>query len=384
MTILTLASALSGGGMERDHFFLSSELVRMGHSVHVAYLYEGPTGSQTAQGLAKNGVVLHRLRASNNHDPMLIFQVVGLIRRVKPDILHTWQLQADILGWIVSRLTRRPCIITEPSCAKGHPNTWKERLRLLLGAGCAGIVSNSAGGEEYWRSRSPQSVRYIVPNGFPLEEISVTPPASPADIGLPSGQKYLLYAGRLVPGKGLDKLMEALAQVMTQLPITAVFCGDGPLQESLEKQAWATGTADRVRFVGFVSNTRIWSFMKSAEAFVFPSEFEGMPNVVFEAMACGCPLIVSDIPAHREFLDENMTLFVDPYDPCRIAAAIRQSLSDPQKAQVRAKAAREEARKYTLSDMARSYERVYRDVLGRHGKRTIGTRKILSCFFKKC
>jgi len=105
--------------------------------------------------------------------------------------------------------------------------------------------------------------------------------------------------------------------------------------------------------------------MKSAEALVFPSEFEGRPNVVLEAMACKCPLVVSDIPAHREFLDETMVFFTDPCDPAKTAAAIRQLLAEPQRTRAKTETAWNAVQHYSLQTMARAYERVYRDILCR-------------------
>ena len=99
--------------------------------------------------------------------------------------------------------------------------------------------------------------------------------------------------------------------------------------------------------------------------FVSVSYLEGQPNAVIEAMACGCPLVVSDIPMHREFLDESCALFVDPDDPAAIAAAIGSCLADAEAARARSRAARERAAGWTVSGMAHSYDRVYAECLER-------------------
>jgi len=103
--------------------------------------------------------------------------------------------------------------------------------------------------------------------------------------------------------------------------------------------------------------------MKRADAFVYLSLYDGFPNVVLEAMACGCPLVVSDIPAHRDFLDEQCALFVSPRRPADVAEAIRRTLFAPVEAQARAKIAKEKVTRWSVAWVARQYDEVYREVL---------------------
>jgi glycosyltransferase involved in cell wall biosynthesis len=151
MHILHLIPALSGGGAERQLSYLAPELVRMGHEVHIAYSKEGPNKPELP------GILLHQLKSRSNYDPYLLWQLVRIIRRIKPDIIHTWILQMDILGGIAARLNRIPWIFREPSSAMGYPPTWKNRLRVRVGSGATAIVSNSFGGYEYWKSHLPHS-----------------------------------------------------------------------------------------------------------------------------------------------------------------------------------------------------------------------------------
>src|SRR5205085_4599406 len=77
-----------------------------------------------------------------------------------------------------------------------------------------------------------------------------------------------------------------------------------------------------VHFTGHLPSTWVWALMKSASLFVSLSAYEGSPVAVMEALACECPVILSDIPAHREFADEQSAVFTDPTNIQEVANTI--------------------------------------------------------------
>jgi len=112
---------------------------------------------------------------------------------------------------------------------------------------------------------------------------------------------------------------------------------------------------------GYVDD--VWSWMKRANVFVSIGLFEGRPNSVLEAMACGCPLVVSDVPAHREFLTGDMARLVDPCDRHEVADALIDVLTNRDAALGRAANARRAVEQWAIAPIAREYDRVYRTVL---------------------
>jgi glycosyltransferase involved in cell wall biosynthesis len=244
-----------------------------------------------------------------------------------------------------------------------YNDTWKYKLREKLVALSAAIVSNSSGGDSYWCSHYPKKRRYIIPNGLPLEIIREVIPQGPDHENVHPTNKVLLYAGRLEVSKNISKLIEATCRVAKIFPIKLVICGDGPIRDALEKQVKQLDLRGVVQFAGFIDSQKLWSWMKSSDMFCSLSSFEGFPNSVIEAMACGCPLIVSDIAAHREILDDGCAFLVDQEDPENIANAIKSSLSNPTEARRRVETAKAVVQKWSISSMAEQYEKVYQQVL---------------------
>ncbi len=146
---------------------------------------------------------------------------------------------------------------------------------------------------------------------MPTQSILSAPPAEVAKIGLPRGCRLVLGAGRLVPEKAWITLIDALQLLLPVQPdVCAVIFGEGKLRNQLAQHISASPSlASRVLLEPFTQV--IWSWMHAAEVVVSNSLFEGNPNFVIEAMLAQRPLVVSDIGAHREILDEASATFCD-------------------------------------------------------------------------
>jgi glycosyltransferase involved in cell wall biosynthesis len=357
MRVLHCIPSMEGGGAERQLMYLAGQLAAGGCDVHIALTRRGAYFER----LRATGAALHDLGPCHTHDPRLLPRLVGTIRRVRPDVVQCWLLQMEVLGGVASLATRTPWIFSERSSALAYPATLKNAARRHVAARANGIVANSEGGRRYWKAAlGPRAQVYVVRNGLPLDEIDAVAPAP-----LPGGERRatIVYAGRFDEGKNAFGLIQALSRVRAERPVCALLMGEGPLRRPAEALAVELGLADRVQVTGFAPN--LWGILKSATMLVSLSRFEGSPNVVLEAMACGCPLVVSDIPAHRELLDEGSAVFADADDPDGVAGAIGGLLADPAAARARAMAARARADLHALPLVGTEYMRVYADVLAR-------------------
>jgi glycosyltransferase involved in cell wall biosynthesis len=268
---------------------------------------------------------------------------------------------------MVSELFRTPWVISERSSEQAYPPTLKNRARMLIARAADAVISNSAAGDAFWKARTPHLPRFVIANALPLDEIEGAAAAVPPDLPLPSGDALVLFAGRFGAEKNIGTLVKALRRVVERPRTIAVLCGDGPLRSDIRQTIAAEGLGARILTPGYVEG--LWPLMKRADAVVSVGLFEGRPNTVIEAMACGRPVVVSDIPAHREILDDQSAYWVDPGDASGIAQAVLHVLDDRRGAAARAAAARIRAGRWSVQQAAAEYDRVYRDILARRPSR---------------
>jgi glycosyltransferase involved in cell wall biosynthesis len=354
---------MGGGGAERQLAYLATELVAFGWDIHVALVSGGPN----LERLQRSGATIHWLPSAGNYDPRLLWNVTRLIDRVAPDLVQVWMLQMEVIGAIGSTMRGVPLIWSERCSEAAYPDTVKHRIRQHAARRAVAVVANSEDGCEYWTHRlDPAVPRHAIPNALPLREISVAEPVASAESRLPASETLILFAGRLTEQKNPETLLRALIPLLQAPGRTAVIAGEGPLAEQLRLQAAQTDLAERVRFPGYLTN--LWAWMKRANVFVSPSFFEGHPNTVLEAAANRCPLVISDIRAHREFLDERSALFVNPHEADALTAAIEEVLGARERAQERVDHASRIVARWSTEHTARRYEAVYFDVMEKAGR----------------
>ena len=161
-----------------------------------------------------------------------------------------------------------------------------------------------------------------VHNGFDAERFGPDGPSQP-DGGVP----YLLFVGNLFPHKNLPRLIEACAIVAARFPVRLVVVGGGRAPVVAALRALAERCGARVDLRAFVPPADLPALMRGARALVLPSLAEGFGLPAVEAMACGTPIVVADVPALREIAGDA-ALLVDPLDVGALAEAITRVFSN--------------------------------------------------------
>lgn len=139
----------------------------------------------------------------------------------------------------------------------------------------------------------------------------------------------LVAAGRLAPWKGFEDLIRAMSELSWRRRVRLLILGDGPQRPELEALIVELGLTDVVRLQGYVENPL--KFFARADVFVLSSHVEGLPNVLVEAMMCGCTPVSTDCPTGpREVLQDGKYGYLVPMrDPVALAAGIEQALDSP-------------------------------------------------------
>jgi phosphatidylinositol alpha-1,6-mannosyltransferase len=145
-----------------------------------------------------------------------------------------------------------------------------------------------------------------------------------------AGKHVVIAVGRLVPIKNMRLLVAAMPAVLSRVPTAhALIVGEGPDLAMLKQLALDLDVAASTTFTRYVPNADLAAYYRSADLFVLSSTFDNSPNAVLEAMACGLPVVCTDVGGVSEFVDGDGGELVPSGDTQRLAAAITSWLDAP-------------------------------------------------------
>ncbi|MDB4870746.1 MAG: glycosyl transferase group 1 [Gemmatimonadales bacterium] len=279
-------------------------------------------------------------------------------RTFEPQVVHAhWWFPSGVVGTWVGGLSHVPLVTTL------HGTD----VRLARSVGVAkplfGHVLKHSAAVTTVSSWLRDKTQELAPEVNPI----VAPMPVSTDLFFPGGSRdgqRLLFVGRLMPQKGLDHLLHAMAAMKTQPSLDVV--GDGPSRQALETLSQELGVASRVRWHGQVSQSELPRLYQNASAVVVPSTEEGLGLVAVEALLCETPVVAFDSGGLRDVIQHNRTgLLVPPGD--RIALA--RTLDDLLGRNGRGGDLGRAGRLYALSafapeSAARRYADIYQQVIG--------------------
>jgi glycosyltransferase involved in cell wall biosynthesis len=274
-----------------------------------------------------------------------------LIRRDRPDLVHTTIFEADIVGRLAAAGLGVPVLTSlvntsyDPVRLK-DPNIRPSRLtatRLVDGWTARHLTTHFHAITQAVKDSAVESLGIrasrvtVVERGRERHRLghpgAQRRAAARAALGLGPGDEVLVTVGRQEFQKGQRHLLEAFAAIAQSRPrlVLLIVGREGHATAELRQVHQESGLGERVRFLGYRSD--VAEMLAAADLFVFPSLYEGLGGALIEAMALGLPIVASDIPALREVVEEgNNAMLVPPGDPRALADALRRMLDDPARA----------------------------------------------------
>jgi glycosyltransferase involved in cell wall biosynthesis len=390
--ILYLIDSLGPGGAERSLAAMAPAYVSQGVELEVGYLVDRPGVHAELEAAGARLFALHGPGGRAGW----AWRAERLIASRRPALVHTTLFEADVAGRIGASLARVPVVSSLVNVAYGadHAATpglrrWKVQGAQLVDAATARRVVRFHANTRHVadvmapRLRVPRDRLEVIPRGRDPERLGRRDPERRARVraGLGVGQEapLLLAVARHEHQKGLDALLEALPGVLGRVPgARLVVAGrDGNQTPLLRATVGRLGLERAVGFLG--PRDDVADLLAAADTVVIPSRWEGLSNVLIEAMALEAPVVASDLPTlHDAVADLDTARLVPPDDPARLAAAILANLEDPASARLRAGRARERFLQHFTIDrvvdqMLGFYDRALtRSVAGRAARATAG------------
>jgi glycosyltransferase involved in cell wall biosynthesis len=372
----------SVGGIQTQTLALARGLAELGTEVHVV---TRPAPGRPAREEV-DGVTVHRTGIARG-GPAATIAYVALAARVvaglagRVSVLHAHQLLSPAsVALVESGLRGTPFVVTaHASGAVGDVASLARqgalgRARLLALRQLAGAFVAVSGPirDELAGAGIPDALIHRIPNGVDTRRF--TPPTAPERrrlrraLGLPPSG-IALYTGRLSREKGVDLLLDAWARSRIGGPrATLVVVGDGPERAALERRARQLGIAGDVRFVGEAEDVASW--LRAADAFALPSREEGLSLSLLEAMACGLPIVATDVGGTAEAAGPG-ALLAPAGDVAALGRALRAVLGNRRRARTMGAAARRRALdRYGILEIARRHLELYRAVFDAGGSRS--------------
>ncbi len=275
-----------------------------------------------------------------------------------------FSLPCGPLGWLVRKRVGVPYVISlrggDVPGAEARVGTLHRVLAPLRHAvlrHARAVVANSAGLARLSEQFDPIAVQ-VIPNGVDTEFFC--PAADPRS---DSGEVRFLFAGRFQPQKNLFVLLDQFANVIVRSsrPLHLTLIGDGPQRGDLQAHAQTLGVADRVDWRGWLDKAALREQYQRADVFLNPSLYEGMPNTVLEAMACGLPVIASRVIGNDEVVEHEATgLLFDLDRPSDLATAMAELANGPaRRASMGTQARRSACEKFSWDSTATRYAQLF-------------------------
>jgi glycosyltransferase involved in cell wall biosynthesis len=331
--ITVFLESLGGGGAEQAMVTLMNAFVDKGYTVDLVLCKSGGT----LQRQLSDSVKVINLHAKNLY--FCLPRLMVFLKSRKPRVMLTTLDLASIIALIARRMTsvQTRIIIRVANTVSVQKRNWiKKKIEYILlsciypWADKIIAVSQSVADDLVkYINLQPEHVDYIYNPVITPRMMTMANEPLAHPWFKPGQPPVILGVGRLTRQKNFDKLLLALAQIREVRSSRLLILGEGEQRENLQSWTSRLKLTDEVSMPGFVDNP--FPYMKNAAVFVLSSSWEGLPAVLIQALACGCPVVSTDCPSGpNEILDQGRYGRLVPVgDATALAQAILDTLSNP-------------------------------------------------------
>lgn len=366
MRLTLIISSLSSGGAERVMSTMANYWATKGWEITLLTFVD----STTPPFYELDSRICHIPLGVAGESPNPIIAIWNNLKRIrtlraaignsKPDAVISFMDTTNAIALLATRGLNVPVVVSERNdpARRRIGRIW-EQVRQWTYPFADRIVVQTKRAQNYFSSNL-QARACIIPNPVLL------PPKEKERLDKLLGKRSLIAMGRFERQKGFDLLLQAFAKLKDLYPEwTLTILGEGTLRSDLESLCNQLGLIDRVHFPGRVKNP--YKFLKQADLFVMSSRWEGFPNALCEAMACGLPVISTDCSSGpREIIRDGVDgILVPNEDVLELTAAMERLMSDEEERKRLAACAPEVTERFSLEKIMGMWEVVLKEVVVR-------------------
>ncbi len=366
ITIAFCITELEVGGAERALVELATRLDRVRFSPRVYCLAPRPNQTLLVERLEAAGVETCFLDGRRRvQAPAVFFRLSRLLKKQRPEIFQSFLFHANALGTLAARAAGIRRIYTGIRVAERRGQHYQRIIKRLDPWVTRHVCVSQAVARDFCqRTGFPGDRTTVIPNGIDLANYASPNPLDLGGWGIPPGAPCIAYVGRLDPQKGTDLLAKMLPLLAERLPeVHFLIAGQGPLRGNIEQHKADPDLGPRVHLLGF--QQEVPALLAASRLLVLPSRWEGMPNVLLEAMAARLPFVAFDVEGVREVVgDDADPQIVPAEDVDAFMESVTTISGDPQ---LRVELGRRNRQRveshFQIEAMVRAYESLYEEAL---------------------
>jgi len=291
---------------------------------------EGTDAERLYAGFEQAGVPVEHVPCTVDVNPIMARDVLRVLRRLRPDLLHTHLVHADVYGATAAKLTRVPYVSTRHNDDRYQLGPFRYVDRVFA-SGATRLIAISDAVRRFLIVAGLPAAKFETIHYGLDETPSLPSEISPEQAGIPRDVPLVLAIGRLIAQKDHATLLEAFAETRSRHPDAMLaILGSGPLEAETRSLAGTLGVDDAVVMPGRLE-TRDW--LRRADVFAHTSRWEGFGIVLLEAMLAGLPVVATRVSAVPEIVVDGETgLLVEAGAVSAVASAIDDLLTDTARA----------------------------------------------------